>query len=132
MAEEMGALQLEGLIGFTGSVVDATHVIRSTKLPGSREWLAYPLGALVVVRQTGGPPGAPGAVAFLRGHSHDVSCLCVSRDGTRLASGQDSQQGVPADVLVWDLREACEAALGGESNSERALLHRLRHSAASK
>ena len=124
LAEDSSQLKLDGIIGFSGSVQDGVHVVRSEHLPGSREWIIYPLGSLVVVRQTG--TGSRAVVAFLQGHSNDVSCLCVSGDGRRLASGQDSHQGVAADVIVWDLVEACEGALAGESASEKVLLHRLR------
>merc|ERR1719399_425197 len=44
--------------------------------------------------------------AFLEGHTSDVSCLAVSHDGTKLASGQINQAGVRADVIVWDLEVA--------------------------
>lgn len=122
LSEDAGQLKLDGLIGFSGSVAKGMHVVRSKKLPGNREWIIYPLGSLVVVRQA----GPEGAVGFLQGHSNDVSCLCVSHDGSRLASGQDSHQGVAADVIVWDLVEACESAVAGETVSEKVLLHRLR------
>ena len=54
LAEDSTALKLDGIIGFSGSVQDGVHVVRSEHLPGSREWIIYPLGSLVVVRQTGG------------------------------------------------------------------------------
>ncbi|KAJ8610542.1 hypothetical protein CTAYLR_009751 [Chrysophaeum taylorii] len=122
LAEEASQLKLDGLIGFSGSVTNGLHVVRSANLPGTGEWIVYPLGSLVVVRQS----GTSSAVAFLQSHSDDVSCVCVSHDGTRLASGQDSHQGVAADVIVWDLQEACEAALAGETVSDKVVVHRLR------
>ncbi|KAJ1458935.1 WD40-repeat-containing domain protein [Pelagophyceae sp. CCMP2097] len=121
LAEDAKSLPLDGLIGFSGSVNGGLVHVHSKRLPGDA-WTIFPLGSLVVVKQ----PGAGGAVAFLEGHNHDVSCLCVSKDGTRLASGQHSHQGVPADVIVWDLVEACEAALAGDSVSGKVLVHRLR------
>ena len=124
MADDHTQLKLDGIIGFSGHVHHGMHVVKSDYLPGGREWIIYPLGSLVVVRQSG--TGSRAVVAFLQGHSNDVSCLCVSGDGKRLASGQDSHQGVAADVIVWDLVEACESALAGESASEKSLLHRLR------
>lgn len=122
LAEDAKTLPLDGLIGFSGSVNGGLVHVKSSKLPGDREWTIFPLGSLVVVRQTG--PGH--AIAFLEGHNNDVSCLCVSRDGTRLASGQESHQGVNADVIVWDLQEACESALAGDSVSDKVMVHRLR------
>ena len=126
LAADALRLKLEGLVGYGGSVVDGMKVIRSSKLPGSRDWLVYPLGSLVVIRQAQ-TDDAAGRIGFLQGHSNDVSCLCVSRDGTRLASGQTAQQGVAADVLVWDLRGACEELCERTTiSSEKMLLHRLR------
>lgn len=122
VSEDAVKLKLDGVIGLSGWVAKGMHVIKdAAKLPAG-EWIVYPLGSLVVVRQA----GTSGVLGFLRGHSNDVSCLCVSKDGTRLASGQRSQQGVAADVIVWDLVEACEAALAGETCSEKVIVHRLR------
>lgn len=122
LANDAKELPLDGLIGFSGSVTGGLVHVKSECLPGDREWVVFPLGTLVVVRQAG--PGS--ATAFLEGHNNDVSCLCVSHDGRTLASGQTSFQGVPADVIVWDLVEACEAALAGDSVSDKVMLHRLR------
>lgn len=123
-SEDMSRLKLDGLIGFTGSVANGMRVVRSENLPGgsSKEWIVYPLGSLVVVRAAQGS-----VITFLEGHTYDVSCLCVSRDGRRLVSGQDSHQGVAADVIVWDLPEACEAALAGETlaSFDKVMVHRL-------
>ena len=125
LADDATTLKLDGIIGFSGSVPHGLQVVRSPHLPGDREWLIYPLGSQIVVRQSGAS-SARAVLAFLEGHSNDVSCLCVSKDGRTLASGQTSFQGVSADVLVWNLVEACEAALAGEPASEKALVHRLR------
>lgn len=124
LADDAVALKLDGLIGFSGGVPGGLHTVRSPNLPGDREWLVYPLGSQVVVRQSGGASSSN--LTFLTGHNDDVSCVCVSRDGRTLVSGQKAVQGVISDVLVWDLEIACECALSGEPAAERALKHRLR------
>ena len=124
LADDAVALKLDGLIGFSGGVPGGLHTVRSPNLPGDREWLVYPLGSQVVVRQSGGASSSN--LTFLTGHNDDVSCVCVSRDGRTLVSGQKAVQGVMSDVLVWDLEIACECALSGEPAAERALKHRLR------
>ena len=124
LADDAVALKLDGLIGFSGGVPGGLHTVRSPNLPGDREWLVYPLGSQVVVRQSGGASSSN--LTFLTGHNDDVSCVCVSRDGRTLVSGQNAVQGVMSDVLVWNLEIACECALSGEPAAERALKHRLR------
>ena len=126
LADDAVTLKLDGLIGFSGDVPGGLKVVRSPNLPGDREWLVYPLGSQVVVRQSGTSRGKSN-LTFLTGHNDDVSCVCVSRDGRTLVTGQTAVQGVMSDVLVWDLAEACECALSGDSQGgERALKHRLR------
>src|SRR5262249_21914359 len=44
-----------------------------------------------------------GGIFTLPGHTHRVSCVAFSRDGTRIATaGQD--QSRPGEVMVWDAR----------------------------
>ena len=51
-------------------------------------------------------PPRTGKESFLDGHTRDVSCISISRDGRRVASGQVNIPGVKADVIIWDLVEA--------------------------
>ena len=62
------------------------------------QYVVYPLGHNVVVKNI-----SANCQAFLQGHNGDVTCLAVSHDGTMLATGQQSEEGARADVLVWDL-----------------------------
>ena len=71
------ALELQAVVGFGGKVPngllchpDGVHLI-------------YPLGSTIVVKNT-----VLGTQTFLQGHSNMVSCMELSRDGTKLASGQ--------------------------------------------
>ena len=73
----MPQLELESVVGFGGKVPngllchpDGVHLI-------------YPLGSTIVVKNT-----VMGTQTFLKGHSNMVSCMELSRDGTKLASGQ--------------------------------------------
>lgn len=61
------------------------------------------------------------------GHSQEISCIRVSKNGQRLASGQINHPGVKADVIVWDLQLAksyCDS--GRVMIGEECLIHRLR------
>ena len=76
-SQEMPQLELESVVGFGGKVPngllchpDGVHLI-------------YPLGSTIVVKNT-----VMGTQTFLKGHSNMVSCMKLSRDGTKLASGQ--------------------------------------------
>ena len=61
-------------------------------------YVLFPLGSIVVIKNV-----QSGDQAFLEGHSEDVSCLAVSHDGTKMASGQKNKTNTRADVLIWDL-----------------------------
>ncbi|MCO5597565.1 hypothetical protein L7F22_051643 [Adiantum nelumboides] len=49
---------------------------------------------------------------FLEGHTNRVSCLCLSKDGQYLATGQVNYMGFTADIIIWDVEA-------------RKLIHRL-------
>ena len=79
MASTYPALELQAVVGFGGKVPngllchpDGVHLI-------------YPLGSTIVVKNT-----VLGTQTFLQGHSNMVSCMELSRDGCKLASGQVS------------------------------------------
>ena len=82
--------------------------------PGVRGWIrgeveagwfierqddGVPLGATIVVKELGDTYSQ----SFLQGHNDEVSCLAISRDGAFLASGQITNMGFSADIIVWDL-----------------------------
>jgi hypothetical protein len=80
MASTYPALELQAVVGFGGKVPngllchpDGVHLI-------------YPLGSTIVVKNT-----VLGTQTFLQGHSNMVSCMELSRDGCKLASGQVSK-----------------------------------------
>jgi hypothetical protein len=58
------------------------------KIPGALNYtpcggyLVYPLGAFVVLKNI-----STGKEAFLDGHNNDVSCIGMSHNGEKLASG---------------------------------------------
>ena len=106
-------------LGFSGGVLGGLHAVTH----GGEPFVAFPLGAMVVVKHATRRDG----VAFLRGHTREVSCVAVSHDGARLASGQSSLLGVDAPVLVWDLEAACARALAGGGGAQAPLLTLRQH-----
>lgn len=99
---EVSPMAAAACIGFSGRVVDGLHTVDGR----DGQFVAYPLGAMVVVKHASRKDG----VAFLQGHSRAVSTVAVSHDARWLASGQTNQLGVEAPVILWDLSEACTRA----------------------
>jgi len=109
-------LRIKAVIGFSGKVNRALHYSPCGK------YLVYPLGSFVVLKNI-----RTDREAFLDGHSMDISCMSMSHDGTRLASGQITLTGIKADVIVWDLQEAKRLLEGGSVMiGDRVLIHRLK------
>jgi len=109
-------LKIKAVIGFSGKIINSLHYSPCGK------YVVYPLGSLVVVKNL-----KTEKESFLEGHSYEITCLRVSNDGSKIASGQTNQQGVKADVIVWDFNRAkslCDA--GKVMIGEDCLLHRLR------
>uniref|UniRef100_A0A8C4WUP8 Cilia- and flagella-associated protein 52 n=1 Tax=Eptatretus burgeri TaxID=7764 RepID=A0A8C4WUP8_EPTBU len=67
--------------------------------PGG-EHIVFPLGCIIVIQELGS-----GKQNFLHGHSNSVSCLCCSRSGYLLASGQLTRMGFKADIILWKFSE---------------------------
>ncbi|KAG7401547.1 Cilia- and flagella-associated protein 52 [Phytophthora boehmeriae] len=89
-------LKLRRVIGYNGTYPGT--LIYTT----DGRFLIYSLGLAVVVKDI-----KRNTQCFLRGHSDVITCLAISNDGTKLASGQQSKsRGNKAPVLVWDLAEA--------------------------
>ena len=71
--------------------------------------------------------------AFLDGHSHEVSCIAVSKDGKKVASGQINIAGVKVGKLmqivvsvIFDLKNNLKIRTGrchclGSYGSEKAM-----------
>merc|ERR1719183_3309808 len=95
LAENATELSIEGVIGYSGEVSGGLCYTPCG------QYLLYPLGSIVVIRNL-----ASNRVGFLEGHTSDVSCIAVSHDGQRLATGQANHGGVKAPVIVWDLDAA--------------------------
>ena len=115
VSEDAVDLTINGVIGFSGSVPNG---LTYTPCGG---YVLYPLGSVIVVKST-----QTNSQAFLEGHSSDVSCLSVSKNGKLLASGQKNKNVTPAHVLVWDMDVAkanCDDPSGASNGG--ALKHRL-------
>ena len=102
-AAEVATMHPDACLGFSGGVLGGLHSVTYAGEP----FVCFPLGAMVVVKHATKRDG----VCFLRGHTQAVSCVAVSHDGCRLASGQRSMLGVSAPVCVWDLEDACARIL---------------------
>lgn len=74
----IGSLELQGVIGFNGSVP------RGLVLHPGDKHLIYPLGSTIVVKHL-----LSNSQHFLQndGHEHTVSCITLSKSGKYLASG---------------------------------------------
>ena len=83
-------LELEAVIGFKGSVVDGLI------LHPNNEHLLFPLGTTIVVRHI-----IERTQQFLRGQDN-ISVIAVSESGKYIASGQQTNMGFQADVIIWD------------------------------
>jgi len=96
LAEHATTMELEGLIGFNGTVPNGMCYTKCGK------YVIYPLGAMVVVKST-----TSDLMSFLEGHLYNVSCLSLSNCGNFLASGETAPNaGTKADVIIWDLKKA--------------------------
>lgn len=121
------------------------------KIPGALhytpcgKYIIYPLGSFIVIKNV-----QTEKEAFLDGHSDEVSCITISSDGTRLASGQKYLMGVKvsfnfsllyihvyslicfyyyfyqADAILWNLTEAKKLLDNGVVMiGEKVCVHRL-------
>ena len=84
-------VELVSALGFSGNVKEALIV------HPNGEDIIYPLGSTIVIKNV-----KSGKQNFLQGHSDKVTCLALSADGTKLASGQKTHTGFKAPVFVWD------------------------------
>uniref|UniRef100_A0A3Q3KS70 Cilia- and flagella-associated protein 52 n=1 Tax=Monopterus albus TaxID=43700 RepID=A0A3Q3KS70_MONAL len=87
-------LELEAVIGFNG------HVISGLRVHPDKEHLIYPLGCTVVLKRI-----EDGKPEFLHGHTNNVSCISVSKNGLYIASGQVNFMGFKAVIIIWDYAE---------------------------
>lgn len=94
------ALALEAVIGFSGNIA------HSLILHPSDKHLIYPLGSTIVVRNVHDESDQ----SFLQGHTDRVTCLALSPDGTKMASGQITHMGYLADIILWDISGLADGA----------------------
>lgn len=109
-------LKIKGVIGFSGAVHGGLHYTPCGI------YLIYPLGSFIVIKNM-----RTEKEAFLDGHDREISCITVSHDGKKVASGQVNFLGVKADMIIWDLTKAkaqCDA--GKVMIGDICLLHRLK------
>ncbi|XP_057279952.1 cilia- and flagella-associated protein 52 isoform X1 [Pezoporus wallicus] len=90
MAEEARALELRAAIGFNG------HVPFGLICHPNKQHMLYPLGCTVVIQDLDSKKQV-----FLHGHTNNVSCVAVSRDGVYVASGEVAFMGFKADIILW-------------------------------
>ncbi|NXS58914.1 CFA52 protein, partial [Brachypteracias leptosomus] len=65
-----------------------------------KEHVLYPLGCTLVIQELHSKKQS-----FLHGHTNNVSCVVVSRNGAHVASGQVTFMGFKADIIVWDFQK---------------------------
>ncbi|XP_074777942.1 cilia- and flagella-associated protein 52 [Athene noctua] len=88
-----GQLRLRAAIGFNG------HVPCGLICHPDKEHVLYPLGCTVVIQELDSKQQT-----FLHGHTNNVSCVVVSRNGLYVASGQVTFMGFKADIILWDFQ----------------------------
>ena len=103
-------LNLSAVIGFEGSIPNG--LIQTTR--NGRDYIVYALGSTVVVRDI-----EANTQCFMAGHTHKVSCLAVSPDGSKIASGQTNYPGFKAPVIIWDLDAVVANHNTGDRHGEK-------------
>ena len=76
-------LKIKAVIGFNGK---ATNSLSYTPCG---QYVVYPLGCFVVIKSL-----LADRESFLDMHTYDITCCKMTRDGTRIASGQSNIPGV--------------------------------------
>lgn len=103
-------LKLRRVIGYNGTYPNTLIYTTDSR------FLIYSLGLAVIVRDT-----KCHTQCFLRGHTDVITCLAISNDGSKLASGQQSKsRGNKAPIIVWDLARAIHrlSASSDQSNDD--------------
>ncbi|KAL7682746.1 putative cilia-and flagella-associated protein [Plasmopara halstedii] len=101
-------LKLRRVIGYNGSYPNT--LIYTT----DGRYLIYSLGLAVIVKDI-----QRNTQCFLRGHTDVITCLAISNDGMKLASGQQSKsRGNKAPILVWNLTEATKRLRSSTEGSD--------------
>ncbi|NXN25863.1 CFA52 protein, partial [Nycticryphes semicollaris] len=79
----------------------AGHIVCGLICHPNKEHILYPLGCTIVIQKLDNKKQT-----FLRGHTNDISCLVLSKDGVYIASGQVTLMNRQADVILWDFHKA--------------------------
>ncbi|XP_038067844.1 cilia- and flagella-associated protein 52-like [Patiria miniata] len=87
-------LELLSTTGFNGKV------FAGFKVHPDKEHIIYPLGNTVIIEHI-----AKNTQSFLQGHTDNVSCVAVSKNGKFIASGQETYMGFKANIIIWDFQE---------------------------
>ncbi|XP_022080542.1 cilia- and flagella-associated protein 52-like [Acanthaster planci] len=87
-------LELLSTTGFNG------NVYAGLKVHPDKEHIIYPLGNTVIIEHI-----TKHTQNFLQGHTDDVSCVAISKDGKYIASGQVTYMGFKANIIIWDFNE---------------------------
>ena len=82
------SLKIKSVIGFSGKVKGSLQYT-----PDGR-YILFPLGSFVVLKNL-----ATEKEAFLDGHTDLISCLNISGDGSKAASGQKSIPGTKVSAM---------------------------------
>ncbi|KAF7261569.1 hypothetical protein EG68_00822 [Paragonimus skrjabini miyazakii] len=91
--EDLGfqKLTLDSVIGFNGKIP------QSFTVHPDRQHVVFALGCTVVIEEIN-----TRKQDFLQGHTNNVDCVEVSRNGALIASGQVTYMGYKAAIIVWN------------------------------
>ena len=82
-------LKIKAVIGLSGKIQNSITYTSDGK------YILYPLGSFIVFKNI-----KTEKEAFFDGHSHLISCLTISKNGKRLASGQMQHHGVKVLIVI--------------------------------
>ncbi|KER19197.1 hypothetical protein T265_11948 [Opisthorchis viverrini] len=84
-------LKLSGVIGLNGKIP------HSFTMHPDRQHAVFALGCTVIIQDMN-----THEQHFLQGHTNNIVCLTVSKNGMYIASGQTTYMGYKASIIVWN------------------------------
>jgi len=117
MAQSTKDLSLRSVIGFDGKVKNSMHIVEPNG--DGVKYLVHPLGSTVVIKDC-----EAGTQSFLRGHTGDIKCLAVSKNGRYAASGETRISGL-ATIILWDLQKGIENRAYGSGISDGEIIAKM-------